>query len=165
MSDEAAAIPLERAPDDGDRLTGGCQCGAVRYALAGRPEEISLCHCRMCQKASGGPFMTFARFADAAVTWTRGTLSTFASSNHAIRGFCARCGTPLTYRSRAEAISFSTGSFDDPAAMIPTSRLGIEALLPWSEHVDQLPIENTDGAPGRSMTPSMINHQHPDHDT
>jgi len=42
------------------RLTGGCQCGAVRYRLASPPTGENVCHCRMCQKAGGGPFMAFA---------------------------------------------------------------------------------------------------------
>ena len=41
-------------------LTGGCQCGAVRFALSAPPAKISICHCRMCQKASGAPFASFA---------------------------------------------------------------------------------------------------------
>ena len=41
-------------------LTGGCQCGAVRYRLTAWPTGENVCHCRMCQKASGGPFMAFA---------------------------------------------------------------------------------------------------------
>jgi hypothetical protein len=31
-------------------MTGGCQCGAVRYALMSEPTHASICHCRMCQK-------------------------------------------------------------------------------------------------------------------
>ncbi len=41
-------------------LAGGCQCGAVRYRLVAEPTGVNICHCRMCQKASGGPFMAFA---------------------------------------------------------------------------------------------------------
>ena len=40
--------------------TGGCQCGAVRYALYAEPTNPHVCHCRMCQKASGGYFGAFA---------------------------------------------------------------------------------------------------------
>ena len=37
-------------------ITGGCQCGAVRYALKSEPTDSSICHCRMCQKAFGNYF-------------------------------------------------------------------------------------------------------------
>jgi hypothetical protein len=36
-------------------ITGGCQCGAVRYRIEGDLGRASICHCRMCQKAFGGP--------------------------------------------------------------------------------------------------------------
>ncbi len=38
------------------RITGGCQCGAVRYAISGELGRASICHCRMCQKAFGSFF-------------------------------------------------------------------------------------------------------------
>ena len=38
------------------RLTGGCQCGAVRYCLHEPPADPHICHCRMCQKAFGSFF-------------------------------------------------------------------------------------------------------------
>ena len=41
-------------------LTGGCQCGAIRFALSAPPTKVSICHCRMCQKASGAPFASLA---------------------------------------------------------------------------------------------------------
>ncbi len=54
-------------------LTGGCQCGAVRYALYAKPERAGICHCRMCQKAVGGPFFAWAAVRDTDFAWTRGT--------------------------------------------------------------------------------------------
>ena len=41
-------------------LTGGCQCGAVRYRLDAPPNDANICHCRMCQKATGSPYGAFA---------------------------------------------------------------------------------------------------------
>ena len=155
----------EPASEPAFRFTGGCQCGAVRYAVSENPTNASICHCRMCQKASGGPYMVFGRVPLTAVTWTRGSQSTFQSSNAATRGFCARCGTPLTFQWRSDAISFTIGSFDDPTAFSPESRLGFEALLPWSEHIAELPIVKTDDWMEPAARSRFINHQHPDHDT
>ncbi len=60
--------------------TGGCQCGAVRYALLAEPYEPHICHCRMCQKAFGGPFAPLAVIDLGDFEWTRGRPATFASS-------------------------------------------------------------------------------------
>jgi hypothetical protein len=79
-------------------LTGGCQCGAVRFAVSGAPAKISVCHCRMCQKASGAPFASFADIEHADFSWTRGKPAAFKSSSIAMRDFCADCGTRLTGR-------------------------------------------------------------------
>ena len=70
-------------------LTGGCQCGAVRYRLEGEPTGANICHCRMCQKAGGAPFMAFGSLRMSEFVVTRGVISTFASSDIAERGFCA----------------------------------------------------------------------------
>ena len=74
--------------------SGGCQCGAVRFR-ASKFGRASICHCRMCQKAFGGFFGALVTAHD--LEWTRGEPKRFASSNKVQRGFCAACGTPLTY--------------------------------------------------------------------
>jgi hypothetical protein len=58
-------------------LTGGCQCGAVRYALYAEPERASICHCRMCQKALGNAFAPFAAVRLDDFRWTRGNPSIY----------------------------------------------------------------------------------------
>ena len=78
-------------------LTGGCQCGAIRYALYTQPDRAGICHCRMCQKAVGSPFNTWANVRVENFAWTRGRPATFRSSSAAGRGFCPRCGTPLCF--------------------------------------------------------------------
>jgi hypothetical protein len=126
-------------------LTGGCQCGAVRYRLDGPPTRSTLCHCRMCQKAGGSPFMAFAAVARENMVMTRGEISTFASSSYAERGFCAACGTPLTYRVPAGAsVSVTICSLDDPNAVSPGSQLGVESRVPWLDHALALPALTTD---------------------
>ena len=147
------------------QLTGGCQCGAVRYRIDGRPGDSSICHCRMCQKAFGAFYAPLVSTRGARLTWTRGEPKRFRSSNHVQRGFCGDCGTPLTYEA-PDGIAISTGSLDDPAAMKPVVQWGIEAKLPWCDEIPGLPAEETmadlSGAPFLS---TLVNLQHPDHDT
>ena len=70
-------------------LTGGCQCGAIRFAVKAAPVRVSICHCRMCQKASGAPFASFADIEHADFAWTKGKPAAFRSSSIAERDFCA----------------------------------------------------------------------------
>ncbi len=98
-------------------LTGGCQCGAVRFACYAEPQRIGLCHCRMCQKAVAGPFAALAEINHEDFAWTRGKPQAFRSSSLAERDFCGACGTPLTYREIGDPIvELLTGAFDDPRA-------------------------------------------------
>ena len=126
------------------RLTGGCQCGAVRYAITGPPERVHLCHCRMCQKAVGGPFAALAPIRRSDFAWTRGQPASFASSSLAHRDFCARCGTPLTFRyDDSETISVTIGSLDRPQAVPPVRHYGIEGRVAWLDRIGDLPAETT----------------------
>jgi hypothetical protein len=146
-------------------LTGGCQCGAVRYRLSAAPQGTSICHCRMCQKAGGAPFMAFAGVPLKELRWTRGAPKIFASSAIAERGFCADCGTPLTFRMRGyDRISVTTGSLDDPAAAPPTRQLGIESKVPWLEAALALPSKKT--SDWLTLDAAEVGaRQHPDHET
>jgi hypothetical protein len=144
-------------------LTGGCQCGAVRYALLAPPDESSICHCRMCQKASGQPFMALARVKANELAWTRGAPAVFQSSNLAERGFCRDCGTPLTYRFfEGDDISVSVGSLDNPLAAPPTIQYGVESELPWFATLADLPRMRTDEFLTSEQAARFANRQHPD---
>ncbi|RYI08877.1 MAG: GFA family protein, partial [Acetobacteraceae bacterium] len=78
-------------------VSGGCQCGAVRYHATEMFDNSHICHCRMCQKAVGNIFAALVAAPREAITWTRGEPSRFRSSDHVDRGFCSQCGTPLFY--------------------------------------------------------------------
>ena len=144
-------------------MTGGCQCGAVRYALFEVPVS-TVCHCRMCQKAVGGPFAALSKLPLAQFAWTRGMPAKFQSSSAAERHFCASCGTPLTFHYLdGDAIEVTTGSLDLPDQVPATRNFGVEARLRW---IDLL-------MPGRLPQVTTMDHatrvvvslQHPDHDT
>ena len=99
---------------------GGCLCGAVRYRVTGAPQATSLCHCNSCRRSTGGPSLAWAIFAEQDVEITKGTLAIHASSPGVERGFCARCGTSLTYRrdNRPGLFDVTTASLDDPEAFL-----------------------------------------------
>lgn len=149
-------------------FSGGCQCGAVRYHVFGTPQSPHLCHCRMCQKASGNYFMPLAFAPGDALTITRGEPAWFASSDPVRRGFCAICGTPLFFDTlQSDGLAFTLGSLDDPAALPPITNDGREAMLPFLIDLPNLTAQssNRDDLPGGIDSVVSSNHQHPDRDT
>jgi hypothetical protein len=147
-------------------LTGGCQCGAVRYRLVAEPAGVNICHCRMCQKASGGPFMAFGGVRLSEFVVTSGAIATFSSSDIAERGFCAKCGTPLTYRGLgSDRVSVTLGSLDDPGAVGPGTQLGVESRVSWLTRPLSLPEIRTEHWLAKKKIAAVHNHQHPDHET
>ena len=143
------------------RLTGGCQCGAIRYEWLMTPTFSSVCYCRMCQKASGQPFMGFAGGKREHLQWTRGAPASFRSSNKAERGFCKDCGTPLTYAFEGTGdISVTINSLDDPEAVPPSKQFGIESKVSWVDGIHGLPAETTDS--WFKDAGSLVSRQHPD---
>jgi hypothetical protein len=146
-------------------LTGGCQCGAIRFALTSAPSKVSICHCRMCQKAAGAPFASLADIDREYFAWTRGRPSTFRSSTIADRYFCAGCGTPLGFgRIDGPLIEIMTGAFDRPDRVIPTRQYGIESRLGWVVGISNLPSQTTQQNYGAEKMATIASHQHPDHD-
>ena len=146
-------------------LTGGCQCGAVRFASYAEAGRISVCHCRMCQKAVAGPFAAFVEISHGDFAWTHGKPSTFRSSSLAERDFCAACGTPLSYRKLdGPVIELLTGAFDRPDRVIPTYQTGVESRLSWTARLSDLPGRTTTENAGLAEAGNIVSYQHPDHD-
>jgi hypothetical protein len=116
-------------------VIGGCQCGAIRYA-AERLGASSICHCRMCQKATGG---FFGPYADAeGFAWTRGAPKHFRSSEAVQRGFCEACGTPLSFESHGQ-VGVMIGTLDDPEQAPPGTQLLWPEKLSYVDHLGELP--------------------------
>lgn len=116
--------------------TGGCQCGAVRYELdsLGR---ASICHCRMCQRAFGNAFapLVTAR----GLRWLGDEPKRFRSSNRVQRGFCAACGTPLTYERDGADTEIAIATLDAAERVPPIVQVGLESRLPWCDVLTDLP--------------------------
>lgn len=118
----------------GDIHMGGCQCGAVRFAAAGAPRFVANCHCKSCRKATGAAFSTWVGFNTEQVRWLTKEPPLHESSPGVKRGFCAECGTPLTYSGEkwSGETHFLIGVFDDPAAFTPRNEVFTEDALAWA---------------------------------
>jgi hypothetical protein len=144
-------------------LTGGCQCGAVRYA-ARDAGDGAICHCRMCQKAVGSVFWPFLTMRVADLEWTRSYPAIYRSSEVGERGFCATCGTPLTFwHVGKDMIDLSIGSLDEPANVEPVRQHWASSRVPWFDRLADLPEVKSSAGPEELLRRRPF--QHPDHDT
>lgn len=123
-------------------VTGGCQCGAVRYQASGEPKHIALCHCSDCRKSAGAPAVTWAAFGEDEFSVTSGDVTTFNSSGAAMRSFCPKCGTGLFYRN-AEVlpgiVDIQAATLDDPEALAPNIQIQVADRLSYMAELGALP--------------------------
>jgi hypothetical protein len=140
--------------------TGGCQCGRIRYRVTGGLGRAGLCHCRMCQRASGNVFAPLVTAHG--VEW-EGTPARFASSDVADRGFCPHCGTPLFYDGRAgQGMNLMVGTLDDPDQAVPELHYGVESRVSWLHLSDGWPeYETRPGGLTGKGPPSIASLQSP----
>lgn len=111
-----------------DTVGGGCQCGRVRYAVSLENGDAYLCHCKMCQKATGGVSIAFTGVRKDQVTWEREP-DWYQSSPIARRPFCSACGTPLGFAfPDSDHMDLTVGSFDDPYRFKPTHHYAVESM-------------------------------------
>ena len=92
---------------------GSCLCGAVRFTAEHSKNNVGACHCEMCRKWGGGPFMSVHVGTDVIFEGDE-NITVFDSSTWADRGFCKRCGSHLFYRVKGPNQYFvPAGLFDD----------------------------------------------------
>jgi hypothetical protein len=147
-------------------FSGGCQCGAVRYAIAGELGAASICHCRMCQKAFGNFGAALVDVAFDNFRWTKDKPSEFRSSSIVSRGFCSACGTPLYMREDGdENIEIAIGTLDTPSAVAPmTKQSGVESKVTWFDAMHTLPHERMQDYRTPQELEKLKSLQHPDFD-
>jgi hypothetical protein len=109
-------------------MTGGCACGKVRFEATVKPAEAYLCHCRMCQRATGSVSIAFKNLPQAKMRWLSGP-DWYDSSPIARRPYCAGCGTSFGFQFKeGPNLDVTVASFDDPSRFRPTSHFGAESL-------------------------------------
>lgn len=114
---------------------GGCACGAIRYECSSLPLFVFQCHCRDCQRATGGPFAVNVWF------WVRDLVFSTEPTHFAVQAdnghmvhhhFCRECGSPLgMQRVEAPVRSVRAASLDDPSWLVPMANIWTCKAYPW----------------------------------
>ncbi len=124
-------------------ITGGCMCGAVRYEAKGEPISVIHCHCLSCRRHTGAPVVTLAGFRRDRVEFTAEERQIYKSSSDVERGFCGKCGTPLTWEGdggeHGPMIEILISTIDDPNALVPQFHIHHDERIEWFEVADGLP--------------------------
>jgi hypothetical protein len=126
-------------------FTGGCICGAVRFECTAEPLLMTKCHCRDCQRTSGGPYTPDIIVPIGAFRVTKGTIKHFGTPSLGgglnQRGFCATCGSRLTGGESIEKgiIGLFASSLDDPSWFRPSLELFVADAQPWDPLDPSLP--------------------------
>jgi hypothetical protein len=123
------------------RREGGCLCGAVRYEVTGAARDLCYCHCRSCRLASGAHCVAWGTFDPARFRVTRGALAHHRSSPPVLRGFCAACGTAVSYAHAGKPgeLDLALASLDDASGLAPECHIWVSHKLPWVRLADGLP--------------------------
>ena len=118
-------------------MGGGCLCGRIRFEARVDKDDAYLCHCRMCQRATGNVSVAFVNLLKTAVTW-KPSPDYYASSSFARRPFCSRCGTSLGFEYADSAnCDLTVAAFDDPGRFRPVHHFGVESLhVAWLDTAD-----------------------------
>ena len=112
-----------------EQMTGGCACGRVRYTVNVEDDDAYLCHCRMCQRATGSVSIAFKSVKQKDVQWKHEP-DWYDSSPIAERPYCRECGTSFGFRFKkgSENMDLTVASFDDPSRFKPKHHFGAESM-------------------------------------
>ena len=127
-----------------EEMTGGCACGRVRFTARIDDDEAYLCHCRMCQRATGSVSIAFKNVKKVDVTWAREP-DWYESSPIARRPYCRECGASLGFAfPDSENMDLTIAAFDDPSRFRPKHHFGVESLHRAWLNTEGLPEYRTD---------------------
>ena len=129
-------------------MLGGCLCGSIRYEATEPFSSVSVCHCRSCRLATAAPTVSWFVLPRSQFRWLQGCPKLYASSPPVKRGFCAQCGTQLSYE-HADApgeIELTTLSLDEPTRVPPTKEIWLLERVGWVPVNAELPHHLREGS-------------------
>jgi len=126
--------------------TGRCACGAVRYRAVGEPARVSVCHCKECQRRTGGAFGIGCYFPRESVELASGRTRAFERRSDAGRWvrfeFCADCGTTLLWHADAvpQLVGIAAGTLDDTDWVVPKLHVWASSAQRWLNFPDGVEV-------------------------
>ena len=120
-------------------FTGGCACGAIRYEVNAEPIAMFNCHCRDCQRMTGGAYTPVVYVPAKAFKLTKGAPCFYNTSSEAMgdnkRAFCPECGSRLFGAITEQGRGITASSLDDPTLFKPQFEIWTSEAQPW-DHMD-----------------------------
>jgi hypothetical protein len=139
--------------DEDATLTGGCNCGQVRYTLSAPPLAVVACHCTSCRKQSGATF-SVNLVVRASTMAVEGELARWMdpdteSGEPLAREYCGTCGSPIRSAPSAtpKFVVVKAGTLDSPDGFAPAMHIWTASKLAWVTIPEGLP-QFAKGAPG-----------------
>ena len=127
----------ENASSDAAERRGRCLCGAVQISTGSAHNSVGACHCAMCRRWCGGPFMALECGTDITIE-DEDAITIYDSSPWAERGFCGKCGTNLFYRLKQSQQYFLTaGLFDDATGFVFESQVFVDERPPYYDFANK----------------------------
>ena len=122
-------------------FTGGCLCGGVRFELRGEPANSVMCHCRMCQRASGAPVTALMFMSPDQIVVTKGQTRSLGFSPRTWRHICDNCASPVffTRDARPDLQAVYVGALDDPSGFRPLMHVCVASAMTWLDIRDDAP--------------------------
>lgn len=128
-------------------LTGSCLCGAITYEITGSPGATGHCHCRMCQKAHGAPYATYAELDQDQFRLLAGAdaLASYRSSEQIQRTFCRHCGANLQFlRDGSPRFGLALGTLDGDPGITASYEIWTRCRVEWGRIHDRLESHETE---------------------
>lgn len=119
---------------------GQCLCGTVKVTTSKAVDQVSVCHCGMCQKWNGGPGFSIDCDTDLQIEG-KGSVTTFSSSQWGERAFCKQCGTHLYYHLISPSKYYvSAALFEDSKQAQMSMQIYVDSKPNYYNFIEKTPM-------------------------
>ena len=124
-------------------ITGGCECGLVKYEVAGDLVDFCHCHCSICRRLHGAAFVTWGGVSRADLSYISGeaNLKSYSFSDKADSIFCDTCGSRILvdFKPEVDMLYITLCGLDGDFVCPPGFHQFVGSKAPWFEITDDLP--------------------------